>query len=74
MTDTSVAETATPLSKFTADTVPLDIATELNMAREVLAETDPANIHDPSDMIGAATSLSIRLRTLVAAVERGEDQ
>ncbi|MEU9245709.1 hypothetical protein [Streptomyces sp. NPDC048385] len=72
MTATPVTETVTPLSKFTADTVPLDIETELTMARAVLAETDPANIHDPSDMIRAATSLSIRLRTLVAAVERGE--
>ncbi|MET9083723.1 hypothetical protein ABZX77_17820 [Streptomyces sp. NPDC004237] len=74
MTTAPATEAVTPLSKFTADSVPLDVETELNMARETLAATDPASIHDPAEMIRAAVALSIRLRTLVAAVERGDDQ
>ena len=68
----TTTETESTLHKFTSGGVHLDIATELDMARKALAETDQADIHDDSAMIRAAVSLSIRLRALVAAVEAGE--
>ncbi|QFZ75079.1 hypothetical protein GFH48_19010 [Streptomyces fagopyri] len=69
MTD---ARSASPLREFAVDSVPLSVDTELDMARKVLAETDPENIHDHDAMIRSAVSLSMRLRTLTAAVEAGE--
>lgn len=69
MTDT---RTVSPLREYAVDSVPLSVATELEMARGVLADTDPENIHDHDAMIRSAVSLSMRLRTLAAAVERGE--
>ncbi|MER6435449.1 hypothetical protein ABT275_03670 [Streptomyces sp. NPDC001185] len=67
-------ETPTTLRHYASDLVALDFAGELRMAREVLAETDGENIHDHDAMIRSAVSLSMRLRTLTAAVEAGEDR
>ena len=63
---------AEPLRTYAGDLVHLDLDTELRMAREALARTDLADIHTSQDMIRSAVELSIRLRTLVAAVEAGE--
>jgi hypothetical protein len=46
---------------------PLSIA--LRLAREDLAEQQAANIHDHTAMVKAATTLEIRLRQLLAAVD-----
>lgn len=46
---------------------PLSIA--LRLAREDLAEQQNANIHDHTAMVRAATTLEIRLRQLLAAVD-----
>lgn len=53
---------------------PAALDVELKLARQVLAETATANIHDGMAMLKAATGLNYRLRALVAAVqaERGE--
>ncbi|WP_020141155.1 hypothetical protein [Streptomyces sp. 351MFTsu5.1] len=62
--------TATPLRTYDyGDPTPLDMATELRMAAETLAETATADIHDDSDMIRSAVALRMRLRSLAAAVE-----
>lgn len=47
---------------------------ELAVARRILTETAPLNIHDHSDMLKAAVALDCRVRALVAALdaERGE--
>ncbi|MFC8862703.1 hypothetical protein [[Kitasatospora] papulosa] len=42
----------------------------LDLARDVLSERAAANIHDPQAMIAAAVDLEIRLRCLVAALDR----
>ncbi|MFD0434769.1 hypothetical protein [Streptomyces chartreusis] len=65
---------AEPLRTYAIELVHLDLDTELRMAREALARTDGADIHTPLDMLRSAVELSIRLRTLVAAVEAGEGQ
>lgn len=48
--------------------VPVDSALEL--ARVTLAELAPANIHDDKAMLRAAVRLEIRLRALVAALDK----
>ncbi|MEU8752046.1 hypothetical protein AB0C88_16285 [Streptomyces chartreusis] len=63
-----------PLRTYAIELVHLDVDTELRMAREALAKADQADIHTPHDMIRTAVELSIRLRTLIAAVEAGEGQ
>lgn len=65
---------AEPLRTYAIDLVHLDVDSELRMAREALAKTDLADIHTHHDMLRAAVDLSIRLRTLVAAVEAGGGQ
>jgi hypothetical protein len=47
---------------------PLDIA--LDVARQTLAETAAANIHDDRAMLTAAVSLDMALRRLVAALDK----
>ncbi|WP_030585671.1 hypothetical protein [Streptomyces anulatus] len=47
---------------------PLDQA--LRHAREVLAETATANIHNHDEMLRAAVGLEMRLRQLVAALDK----
>ncbi|WP_406144148.1 hypothetical protein [Streptomyces anulatus] len=46
----------------------LDVA--LDQARRVLAEKANANIHDRDEMIRAAVGLEMRLRQLVAALDK----
>ncbi|MFH9134416.1 hypothetical protein [Streptomyces sp. NPDC017524] len=46
----------------------LDVA--LDQARRVLEEKATANIHDRDEMIRAAVSLEMRLRQLVAALDK----
>ncbi|MFJ1782581.1 hypothetical protein ACIOKA_38380 [Streptomyces anulatus] len=46
----------------------LDVA--LDQARQVLAEKANANIHDRDEMIRAAVGLEMRLRQLVAALDK----
>lgn len=53
-------------------TPPLDLAIEL--ARETLAEQQPANIYDDRAMLRAAVTLEIRLRNLLDALDAGADQ
>lgn len=48
--------------------LPLDSA--LRHARAVLDEQAPANIHDRDEMLRAAVSLEMRLRQLVAAIDK----
>ncbi|GGU91133.1 hypothetical protein GCM10010275_30270 [Streptomyces litmocidini] len=48
---------------------PLPLDRVVERAREVLAETAGANIHNPAEMLRASTSLHMRLRRLVAAIE-----
>lgn len=65
----------TPLHTYDdGDPAPLDVASELRMTAEALAETASADIHNDQDMIRSAVILHIRLRALAAAVnaERGE--
>lgn len=45
------------------------LSTALSVAREVLAEQQGANIHDPLAMVRAATALEGQLRRLVAALD-----
>ena len=54
----------------------LPVANEVRLARELLAEIADLNIHDHTAMVGAATSLTLRLRSLIDAVtaQRGEGQ
>ncbi|MFG2670511.1 hypothetical protein [Streptomyces sp. NPDC048445] len=47
---------------------PLDLA--LDLARATLAEHGTANIHDPAAMLVAAVHLGMRLRALVAALDK----
>ncbi|MFH9121111.1 hypothetical protein [Streptomyces globisporus] len=47
---------------------PLDLA--LSIARDQLAESAAANIHDPAAMLRAAVQLEMRLRQLVAALDK----
>ncbi|WP_413753052.1 hypothetical protein NRF20_20720 [Streptomyces sp. R-74717] len=47
---------------------PLDLA--LDLARATLAEQAGANIHDDRAMMSAAVHLEIRLRDLVAALDK----
>lgn len=49
-------------------TPPLDLA--LSLARAALAEHGATNIHDDHAMIRAAIHLEIRLRDLVAALDK----
>ncbi|MBT2378999.1 hypothetical protein J7E90_16995 [Streptomyces sp. ISL-111] len=67
--DTTAMHTSlyTPESDGPGYTPPLDVA--LRRARDVLAEKAGANIHDHDEMIRAAVSLEMRLRTLVAALD-----
>lgn len=53
---------------------PASLAMELEITRQVLAETAALNIHSHGDMVSAAVALDCRLRALVAALdaERGE--
>ncbi|QNT96757.1 hypothetical protein HEP81_06522 [Streptomyces griseofuscus] len=74
MSSSAEVDAVSPLRQFAVGGCSLGIAAELDMAREALAETDAANIHDVDDMIRSAVILSMRLRTLVAAVEAGEPQ
>jgi hypothetical protein len=45
------------------------LSTALRVAREVLAEHQGANIHDPLAMVRAATALEGQLRLLLAALD-----
>ncbi|MBM9621815.1 hypothetical protein [Streptomyces zhihengii] len=47
---------------------PVDMA--LRLARKVLADKASANIHDHDAMVRAATGLEMRLRELVAALDK----
>lgn len=47
---------------------PVDAA--LRRAREVLEEKATANIHDKDEMLRAAVGLEMRLRALVAALDK----
>ncbi|GAA2985162.1 hypothetical protein [Streptomyces fulvorobeus] len=47
---------------------PLDLA--FDIARETLDEHAGANIHDPAAMLRAAVCLEMRLRQLVAALDK----
>jgi hypothetical protein len=62
----------TPLYDPTTDgrayVPPLDQA--IRLARQVLDEKATANIHDRDEMIAAAVGLEMRLRTLVAALDK----
>ncbi|MPY37266.1 hypothetical protein FNH09_40495 [Streptomyces adustus] len=51
----------------------LPVDNEVKLARELLAEIADLNIYDHGHMVGAATGLMLRLRSLVDAVtaERG---
>lgn len=42
----------------------------LTVSRETLAEVTAANIHDPIAMVRAAVALEMRLRQLVAALDK----
>ncbi|MFD0428987.1 hypothetical protein ACFQ60_17725 [Streptomyces zhihengii] len=42
----------------------------LRLARKVLADKASANIHDHDAMVRAATGLEMRLRELVAALDK----
>ena len=48
--------------------LPLDMA--IDVAREQLAESSTANIHDHQAMLRAAVQLEMRLRQLVAALDK----
>ncbi|WP_406462989.1 hypothetical protein OHB07_16240 [Streptomyces sp. NBC_00111] len=50
--------------------IPFSVDRELGLARKVLEEKAPANIHDRDEMIRAAAGLEMRLRALVAALDR----
>ncbi|MFD3498804.1 hypothetical protein [Streptomyces sp. NPDC058678] len=58
------------------DLIPLPVASELELAGQLLDEASGANIHDHSAMIRTATGLMMRLRSLSDAVasERGAGQ
>lgn len=47
---------------------PLDLA--LSIARDQLTESAAENIHDPAAMLRAAVQLEMRLRQLVAALDK----
>ncbi|MYS34908.1 hypothetical protein K388_01906 [Streptomyces sp. KhCrAH-43] len=47
---------------------PLDAA--LRLARKALADKATANIHDHTEMLKAAVTLELRLRALVAALDK----
>ncbi|MFE7752154.1 hypothetical protein [Streptomyces sp. NPDC057428] len=49
------------------------LGSALSRAREVLEETATANIHDHNEMLRAAVGLEMRLRDLVAALEKEAD-
>ncbi|MGW6583423.1 hypothetical protein ACWF76_29275 [Streptomyces globisporus] len=57
-----------PVADHSPWTPSLDVA--LNQARRVLAEKATANIHDLDEMIRAAVGLEMRLRQLVAALDK----
>lgn len=46
------------------------LGTALDLARKVLEEKATANIHDRDEMIAAAVGLEMRLRVLVAALDK----
>ena len=46
------------------------LGSALDRAREVLEEKATANIHDHDEMLRAAVSLEMRLRQLVAALDK----
>jgi hypothetical protein len=56
-----------PDDEESASPAALDV--ELRLARELLAELAPLNIHSHDDMLRAATGLFYRLRSLLAAIE-----
>lgn len=70
MSDTTRAYTPLhdPEKDSRAYVPPVDAA--LRLARAVLDEKATANIHDKDEMLAAAVGLEMRLRTLVAALDK----
>jgi len=69
----SASSSHSPLHKPEQDSAwvpPLDMA--LGLARQALAEQADANVYDKQAMITAAVQLEIRLRGLVAALDKGD--